>query len=53
MGLGWDRISGMGGRPNREAPASENGYASRVMARILVVEDERDLNDLIARQLRQ
>ena len=55
MGLGWHRTN----HTNQEngahegARKSEDGYAVRVMARILVIEDERDLNDLIARQLRQ
>ena len=39
--------------PPEEARAPETEYPVRVMARILVVEDERDLNDLVARQLRQ
>jgi len=41
-----------GPRPGGAAPRPEVGHTT-AMARILVVEDERDLNDLVARHLRQ
>ena len=52
MGLGWHFTSN-GNGASEGARSSEDGYAVPIMARILVIEDERDLNDLIARQLRQ